>query len=119
MFNGKNNQENAGKNEASRIDNQASIKVVVTPVDISPKSKEWKFSIVMDTHSIELNQDLIKTSILVDEQGQEYKPLRWDGPIGGHHREGVLVFNRMVSDSKTIELKISDGGTVRSFIWKH
>lgn len=92
--------------------------VVVTPLDLSPNSREWKFDVGMNTHSVELDQDMIKIAILVDDKGKEYKPISWDGPIGGHHREGVLIFNQVKPNSKSVELKISDiGDVVRSFKW--
>ena len=74
----------------------------------------------MDTHSVELDQDMSKITILVDDQGNEYKSLRWEGtPAGGHHREGALVFERIKSNSNSIELKIfSIGDVVRSFLGK-
>jgi len=103
----------------SKIDDQANITVTVTPSNLSFDSKEWKFSVVMDTHSVELDQDLVKLALLIDDKGKEYKPLRWEGaPIGGHHREGVLIFNQITPTPKSIELKISGiGGVVRSFKW--
>lgn len=103
----------------TKIDDQASVTVVVTPLDLSPQSTEWKFDIGMNTHLVELDQDMIKSVILVDDQGKEYKPLGWDGPAGGHHREGILTFNPIMSTPKSIELKISDiGGVVRTFSWQ-
>jgi hypothetical protein len=103
-----------------KIDEQASVTVIITPIDISPQSKEWKFDVVINTHSVELDQDMTKVSILVDDNGKEYKPLRWEGgEAGGHHREGVLIFNEVASNIKSVELKISGiGGVDRNFIWK-
>ena len=98
---------------------QESVTVAVTPIDLSLNSKEWKFDIVMDTHSVELDQDMIKIATLLDDKGKEYKPLKWDGPAGGHHREGVLIFNQITSNPKSVELKISNiGDVVRSFTWQ-
>ncbi len=103
----------------SKIDDQASVTVTITPADISAQAKEWKFNIVMDTHSVELDQDMTKIAILVDDQGGEYIPLRWEGPVGGHHREGVLVFEPVKSNLKSLELKILGLADVnRSFVWK-
>ena len=103
----------------SKIDEQASITVTVTPIDILSQSKEWKFDIIMSTHSVELDQDMTKVAILIDNQGKEYKALNWEGPSGGHHREGVLIFSQITSIPKSIELKISDiGDVVRSFVWQ-
>jgi hypothetical protein len=104
----------------TKIDDQGSVTVAVTPLDISTEVVEWKFNVIMDTHSVELDQDMIKITVLVDDQGKEYKPLRWEGAeAGGHHREGVLIFNQMIPTSKSIELKISTiSDVVRSFVWQ-
>lgn len=113
-------QTSAKHNWEPKTDVQALVTVTVTPVDVSAQAKEWKFDIVMDTHSVELDQDMSKITILVDDQGNEYKSLRWEGaPAGGHHREGALVFERIKSNSNSIELKIfSIGDVVRSFSWQ-
>ncbi|MDQ3099719.1 MAG: hypothetical protein M3Q44_08295 [bacterium] len=103
----------------TKIDTQASVTVAVTPLDLSPQSIEWKFSIVMDTHSVELDNDMTKVVILVDGQGKEYKPLNWDGSVGGHHRDGVLTFSQITPTPKSVELKIVGvGDIVRSFSWQ-
>ena len=103
----------------TKTEEQASVTVVVTPLDLSTNSKEWKFDVGMNTHSVELDQDMTKIAVLVDDQGKEYKPVSWEGPIGGHHREGVLIFNQITPNPKSVELKISDiGGVVRSFTWQ-
>ena len=111
--------QEAKQNWEPKIDEQASITVTITPIDISPQSKKWKFNIVMDTHSVELDQDLIKTAVLIDDQNKEYKPISWEGSTGGHHREGVLTFNQITPIPKSIELKISGlGDVIRSFTWQ-
>lgn len=103
----------------SKIDDQASVTVTVTPSDLSVESGEWKFNVVMDTHSVELDQDMTKVAILIDEQGKEYKALNWEGPTGSHHREGILTFRKITPAPKSVELKISDiGGVVRTFKWQ-
>ncbi|MFZ3011437.1 MAG: hypothetical protein WA060_00325 [Minisyncoccia bacterium] len=104
----------------TKTEEQANVTVVITPIDLSLNSKEWKFDVVMDTHSVELDQDMIKIAIIVDDQGKEYKPIRWEGAeAGGHHREGVLIFSQITPTPKSVELKISSiGDVVRSFIWQ-
>ena len=73
----------------------------------------------MSTHSVELDQDMIKVTVLVDDSGKEYKPIAWEGPTGGHHREGVVIFNKVTPTQKSITLKISSIGDVnRSFNWQ-
>ncbi|MCK9211780.1 MAG: hypothetical protein WC798_03490 [Candidatus Paceibacterota bacterium] len=112
--------QNTEQKWETKTDEQASVTVVVTPLDLSAESNEWKFDVVMDTHSVELDKDMTKISVLVDDQGKEYKPIRWEGAEpGGHHREGVLIFGQIVPNSQSIKLKISDvGDVVRSFIWQ-
>jgi len=103
----------------SKVDDQALVTVAVTPINISSQSKEWKFDIVMDTHSVELDQDMTESAVLIDGQDKEYKPIGWEGPSGGHHREGVLVFDPIEPMPKYIELKIKNigGVTERLFKW--
>lgn len=115
-----NQQTNMKQNWESKIDEQVNVTITVTPVDFSPQSKQWKFNIVMDTHSIELDHDLTKSTVLVDDNGKEYKPMAWEGSeAGGHHREGVLVFNAIQPMPKSVEIKIKDIGSIpeRSFKW--
>ncbi|MFA6272908.1 MAG: hypothetical protein WC673_00215 [Candidatus Paceibacterota bacterium] len=107
------------QNWESKTDDQAMVIVTVTPIGISPESEEWKFNVVMSTHSVELDQDMIKSVVLVDVQGKEFKPLNWEGPVGGHHREGLLIFNPITPIPKFVELKISGiGDVIRSFNWQ-
>lgn len=117
-------QENSSVSETqqkweSRIDDQANVTVTVTPSNLSIDSKEWKLDVVMDTHSVELDQDMTGVAMLVDDFGKEYKPLRWEGAgAGGHHREGMLVFGAINPMPSHLELKIkSVGGVDRSFKW--
>jgi len=114
-----NQQTNIELKWETKTDEQANITVTVTPIDILSQSKEWKFDVVMNTHSVELDQDMTKIAVLVDDQDKEYKPFNWEGPVGGHHREGVLIFNQIVPIPKSVELKISGiGDVVRSFTWQ-
>ncbi|MEK7193416.1 MAG: hypothetical protein AAB652_01360 [Patescibacteria group bacterium] len=104
----------------SKTNEQASVTVTVTPFDLFAQSKEWKFDVVLDTHSVELDQDMTKVAVLVDEGGKEYKPLRFEGdPAAGHHREGTLIFGQITPVPKAIELKIKNIGGVpeRLFKW--
>lgn len=103
----------------TKTEEQASVTVVVTPLDISPQSTEWKFDVGMNTHSVELDQDMTKSAVLIDDQGKEYKPLSWEGPVGGHHREGTLTFTPVTPTPKTVELKITGiANVIRTFTWQ-
>ena len=114
------NQQTATKQTwETKTEEQADVTVVVTPIDLSLNSKEWIFDVGMNTHSVELDQDMTKIAILVEDQGKEYKPISWEGPVGGHHREGMLIFNQITPNPKSVELKISNiGDVVRSFVWQ-
>ena len=121
LANGSANQQGTtGPTWPAKIDEQASVNVIVTPLDMSAHSNEWRFDISMNTHVVPLDQDMVNIAVLVDENGKIYKPLRWEGaPAGGHHRDGVLVFNPITPIPKSITMKISDiGGVERSFIWQ-
>lgn len=113
-------QTTTKQNWETKTEEQESVTVVITPIDLLLNSKEWKFDVLMDTHSVELDQDMTKIAVLVDDQGKEYKPIRWEGAeAGGHHREGMLIFNQIVPTPKSVELKISGiGDVVRSFTWQ-
>lgn len=114
-----NQQTNNPQKWETKTDDQASVTITVTPTQLSEESEEWKFDVIMDTHSVELGEDLTKISMLIDDQGKEYKALTWEGPTGGHHREGILVFSRVTPTPKSVELRISDiGGVLRSFKWQ-
>lgn len=102
----------------TKADEQANVTVVVTPKDVSSQSAKWTFDVGMNTHSVELDQDMTKIAVLIDDQGKGYAPTDWDGPVGGHHREGILTFNRPDPLPRTIRIKISGIGDVtRTFNW--
>ncbi len=112
-------QANNSQKWETKTDDQASVTVVVTPLDLSPQSSQWKFDIGMNTHSVELGEDMTKSVVLIDDRGKEHTPLKWDGPVGGHHREGTLTFTKITPFPKSVELKISDiGNVVRIFTWQ-
>ncbi|MBI2609558.1 hypothetical protein HYW53_00070 [Candidatus Giovannonibacteria bacterium] len=103
----------------TKTDEQKDVTVTVTPVDISEKSEKWKFNISMSTHIVELSQDMVLNSMLMDDRGKEYAAIQWEGaPPGGHHREGALIYNAIKPVPKSIELRIADvGGVIRTFKW--
>ncbi len=104
----------------SKIDDQANVTVTVIPTALSTDSKEWKFDVVLNTHSVELDQDMAEVTTLIDAGGKEYEPLRWEGTEeGGHHREGVLIFGPILPLPQSFELKITGiGGVDRNFTWR-
>jgi len=90
------------------------VTVAVTPQNLAAGAKSWDFKVVLDTHSGELNDDLVKTAALLDDKGGRYVPVQWEGAgPGGHHREGVLKFKPIAPMPATIELQIKRAGEAK------
>lgn len=97
------------------------VTVKVTPKSIGSAAGPWEFSVVLDTHSADINDDLTQTATLVTDDGRTVKPLGWNGAApGGHHREGVLSFEVPAPLPRGIELRITRPGeaAARSFRWQ-
>jgi hypothetical protein len=94
------------------------VTVKVTPGKLTASG--WEFSVVLDTHSEDLKDDLEKSAVLVVD-GREFQPIQWQGPAaGGHHREGVLRFPSPGETPATTELRIVRPGeaAARVFRWE-
>lgn len=97
------------------------VTIAVTPQNISGDIKTWTFKVALDTHSQDLSDDLVKSSLLLDGTGGRYAPVAWDGAgPGGHHREGTLRFNAISPRPASVELQIQRPGESkpRSFRWQ-
>lgn len=106
-------------NLEARTNSEGAVEVTVTPKNLS--GKEWVFEIALNTHSKELASDLTKTAILLDDKGNEYMPLGWEGdPPSGHHRSGILKFNPVLPQPTLITIKIRQVGGIeeRNFTWQ-
>jgi hypothetical protein len=117
---GNNPPQNSASTYETKTDSQAEVNVTVTPTDLKAGSAQWKFDVGFNTHSVELNEDPSKVSVLVDDQGKQYQPVSWQGSgPGGHHREGTLIFNPISPLPKSVTLKIIGlaGITSRDFTW--
>ncbi len=107
----------AYKMQSSR---KSGVQVDVKPVQLVP-GRPANFEVRMNTHSVPLDQDMIAVCILIDDQGREYKPLKWKGsPPGGHHRSGVLAFPPLEGNPKSVTLIIKNIASVpeRTFGWQ-
>ncbi|MDH4175379.1 MAG: hypothetical protein OEZ09_11055 [Betaproteobacteria bacterium] len=105
----------------TRSSSVGGVTVKVTPKSVEPGAAAWEFAVVLDTHSQDLSDDLMKNSVLVDAQGVRHAPLAWEGsPPGGHHRSGELRFKGMAIQPDAIELQMRrpDEPAPRSFRWK-
>lgn len=95
------------------------VTVAVTPGNLAAEAKTWDFAVVLDTHTQELSDDLAKSAVLVDDGGNEFKALAWEGAgPGGHHRKGVLKFNTIEPKPRALELRISRPGEPKARIFR-
>ena len=108
----------AAQGLSTQSSSAAGVTVKATPRALSGGT--WEFEIVFDTHTQELNDDLVKTASLLAD-GKRIAPANWQGdPPGGHHRKGVLKFNGTAPGPQAIELTITRPGEPkpRSFQWQ-
>lgn len=97
---------------------QSALTIKVTPRTV--QGAVWEFDMVFDTHTQELNDDLLKSAVLVAPDGARLAPLAWQGdPPGGHHRKGFLRFNAPDPFPARIVLVVTRPGEpkARSFEW--
>ena len=98
--------------------NEASVAVKVTPRTL--EGAVWEFEVAFDTHSQELNDDLLQSATLLAADGRPLAPLEWKGaPPGGHHRSGLLRFAAPKPAPAQVELRIERAGErkPRVFSW--
>ncbi len=103
---------------AAQTSRGGGVTVSVAPKDLAANAPRWDFEVVFDTHSVDLNHDLVKSAALIDAAGDRHAPLAWEGdPPGGHHRKGVLSFKPLGSVDE-VTLQIRDVGMPeRMFRW--
>ena len=104
----------------SQISNEGGVEVSVTPIDLKAGSEFWSFEVAMNTHSVELDQDMVANSLMEVGDGKSHNPVSWEGdPTGGHHRSGVLKFKSLSPLPSDISIKIKGVGEVldRVFRW--
>lgn len=94
-------------------------------VTVKPKvlkiGEKPTFEIEFNTHSVDLSFDISKQSYLLDNKGKRLANGIWNGsPEGGHHREGTLTFNGVLSKTKFVKLIIRNVSDIpeRTFRWE-
>jgi hypothetical protein len=101
------------------IDRQGGIRVSVLPLSLS-RGHQVRIRVWIDTRSKSLDKNALKTSILVDDQGKEYRPisLRESQPSAIRYT-GDLLFPDIGDDVKTVKLLIEGvpGVKVCVFEW--
>ncbi len=103
----------------SKSNSGGSVTVDVKPIALEA-GQPIAFDFAMNTHSVDLSDDMTKIVILRDDAGKEYQPTAWEGPgEGGHHRSGTLKFAPLTSKPKFVELVIKGLAKVpeRVFRW--
>lgn len=94
--------------------------VTVKVTYLSQTEHESKFSMALETHSVNLDGYDFKTiSVLRDDTGLTMQPTGVENTGSGHHREIILTFPRPSLDRKWLELVIKDiaGVKERTFRW--
>ncbi|KKW18307.1 MAG: hypothetical protein UY60_C0015G0005 [Parcubacteria group bacterium GW2011_GWB1_50_9] len=117
-------EEQAGevkqKQWETKIDEEPPVTIEITPIEFGQAASKWKFNVIFTTHSGSLDFDPMQVASITDDKGGVSQPVAWEGPgPGGHHREGILIFNVPNPAALGVELKIKDVGGVaeRLFIW--
>lgn len=104
----------------------AGVTVDVVPLTLGDEdAASLDFQVTLDTHTVELGQSLADIAVL--RVGDvEIEPDEWEGPVGGHHVEGVLRFpasadggQRYLTDAEEVSLVILGLADVeeRVFTW--
>lgn len=103
----------------TKTNEEGDVTVKVTPLALASGASEWKFEVILDTHTVELSEDLVSLA-KVFYGDDTVRALRWEGDSpGGHHRSGFLIFPAPESmpESITITIENVGGVTSRTFTW--
>lgn len=105
----------------TQTSNAGQVVVDVTPLNLGTAAETWEFEVALNTHSVNLDYDLMAVAVLRDDRGNEYLPISWNGsPPGGHHRRGVLSFAALPEPGAFVEVVIREvaGVPERVFHWE-
>lgn len=102
-----------------KIDDQGELSIEIEPIDFA-FNQPLQFKVSLNTHQGDLDFDLTQKAVLIDDQNNQYKPLEWQGPIGGHHLSGLLIFPA-IQKTKSIKLIIKEVYEIkqREFLWEN
>jgi hypothetical protein len=108
--------------ELTQVNDERSVSVTVTPLNLASAGETLDFRVALDTHVVELDYDLASSAVLRDAEGNEYTPVAWDGPLGGHHVTGVLKFDGradiLAAGSAYLELELRGIADVPSRVFR-
>lgn len=95
------------------------VAVKVTPRVTAADAATWVFAVVLDTHSQELADDLLRTTVLVTDDGREIQPGAWKcAAPGSHHREGSLEFPAPRPAPKEFALRMQRPGEAEPRVFR-
>ncbi len=106
---------------AQQTSTERGVTIKVTPKSPGAREGRWEFSIVLDTHSADLRDDLMQSASLITGDGRSFRPASWTGAgPGGHHRQGLLAFEVSAPAPAALELRIVRPGesVPRTFRWQ-
>jgi hypothetical protein len=93
--------------------------VTVKATYLAQSAHESRFSVALDTHSVNLESYDLKTlSVLRDDTGLTMQPTGAENKGSGHHREIILTFPRPSMDRKWLELVIKDVAGVKERVFR-
>jgi len=105
-------------------DSMGAVTVTARPVDLDGAENVLRFDVSMNTHSVDLSMDLAALATLSTDNGSTVQATFWDGPRGGHHVSGTLVFpasidgKSVLDGATTLELILRNIDTpTRTFTW--
>jgi hypothetical protein len=84
--------QNGPNEDLTRSDEQGAVVVKVKPLNLGNPGETLDFDVALETHSVELSMDLASLATLTTDNGRSVPAGKWDGPTGGHHVEGKLLF---------------------------
>src|SRR3989338_11396507 len=97
------------KDKFSPRENEVGNVAVTVQPEVLEIGQAPKFKLEFNTHSVDLSFDIAKQSFLTDDKGNKLEESTWSGsPPGGHHREGTLTFNTPLTETKYIDLVITN-----------
>jgi hypothetical protein len=114
-------ESGASKAMPTLTNKDGGVSVSVTPRSIAAGAVAWEFEVALNTHTVDLGEDLTKVAYLVDRSGQKHAALAWQGSApGGHHRKGLLQFKPLAARAEALELHIERVGGIatRKFRWE-
>lgn len=116
---------NSSLESLARADQQGSVTVTVTPINLQNPGDTLDFDVSLQTHSVDLSMDFASLSTLKTDTGVTLNAIQWNGPKGGHHVKGTLSFpasqneKPVLKGAKTLTLTILNvDAPERAFSWE-